>query len=133
MDKEPKLLVWNYTLGEKEKLDGLLKEIGAPVASAIDSDQGHLSLREIIHTDSHGQECLESSEKVLLFYNIPQKGVFFLIDLFKKAALPHPIYAIVTEYSIAWPFSKLLDHLVSERDTAAKRGASAGPPATQQD
>lgn len=132
MDKEPKLLVWNYTLGEKEKLDGLLKEIGAPPASAIDSDQGHLCLREIIHTDGHGQDRLESNEKALLFYNIPQKGVFFLIDIFKKAALPQPIYAIVTEHSIAWPFSKLLEHLVSERDNAAKRGASAGPPTTQQ-
>jgi hypothetical protein len=122
MDKEPRLLVWNYTLEEKEKLDALLKEIGAPAASVIDADQGHLSLREIIHTDAHGPDHLDSDEKVLLFYNIPQKGVFLLINVFKKEGLPRPIYAVVTEHSIAWPFSKLLDHLISERDNAEKSG-----------
>ncbi|MDA8308110.1 MAG: DUF3783 domain-containing protein [Deltaproteobacteria bacterium] len=127
MDKEPRLLVWNYTLEEKEKLDALLKEIGAPPASAIDSTRGHLSLREIIHTDAHGQDKLESDEKVLLFYNIPEKGVFLLINIFKKTDLPHPIYAVVTKHSIEWPFSKLLEHLISERDNAEKRTASAGP------
>jgi hypothetical protein len=126
MDKEPKLLVWNFTSEEKEKLDGLLKEIGAPPASTIESHQGHLSLREIIHNDGRGTDCLESAEKVLLFYNIPQKGVFFLIDVFKKAGLPHPIHAVVTEHSITWPFSKLLAHLIGERDMASKRSAPDG-------
>lgn len=132
MDKDPRLLVWKYTAEEKERLDALLREIGAPSASTIDSTQGHLSLREIIHTDAHGRERLESEEKVLLFYNIPQKGVFFLIDAFKKAALPQPIYAVVTEHSISWPFSKLLEHLVGERENERKRAASAGPEAGAQ-
>ncbi|MDR3568886.1 MAG: DUF3783 domain-containing protein [Syntrophobacteraceae bacterium] len=126
MDKEPKLLAWNFTLEEKEKLDCLLKEIGAPPASTIDSAQGHLPLREIIHSNARGKDCLESHEKLLLFYNIPQRGVFFLIDVFKKARLKQPFYAVVTEHSIEWPFSKLLDHLVDERDKAAKRAACAG-------
>lgn len=127
MDKEPRLLIWNYTPEEKERLDALLKETGAPSASAIDRTQGHLTLREIIHTNVQGRDRLESDEKVLLFYNIPQKGVFFLINAFRKADLPQPIYAVVTEHSIVWPFSKLLGHLIAERDTAEKRAASAGP------
>ncbi|MDR3568888.1 MAG: hypothetical protein P4L43_12740 [Syntrophobacteraceae bacterium] len=108
MDKEPKLLVWNFTSEEKEKLDCLLKEIGAPPASTIDRSRGHLTLREIIHSDGRGKDCLESTEKLLLFYNIPQRGVFFLIDVFKKARLTQPFYAVVTEHSIERPFSKLL-------------------------
>jgi len=126
MDKEPKLLVWNYTLEEKERLDNLLKGIGAPPAASIDSTQGHLSLREIIHTNAHGGDHLESKERVILFYNIPQKGVYFLIDTFKQAGLPRPIYAVVTEHSIEWPFSKLLSHLVSERDNAEKTADQSG-------
>ena len=121
MDKEPRLLVWNYTLEEKEKLDLLLKEIGAPRAMTVESSQGHLTLREIIHANAHSERKLASDEKVILFYNIPQKGVFFLMDRFKRADLPRPIYAVVTEHSLEWPFSDLLDHFVIERDNAEKR------------
>ncbi len=124
MDKKPRLLVWNYTREEKDKLDALLGEIGAPFASAITSDQGHLPLKTIIHTDGHGQEILQSDEKVLLFYNIPEKGVFLLINLFKKEDLPRPIYAVVTPHSIDWPFSRLLEHLIEERDNAGKNSQS---------
>ncbi len=121
MDKKPGLLVWNFTLEEKGKLDAVLKQIGAPGASSIDGDQGYLTLKEIIHTGAHGSDPLESDEKVLLFYNIPQKGVFLLMNVFKKEDLPRPIYAVVTEHSIQWPFAELLDHLVRERDNAEKR------------
>lgn len=125
MDKEPRLLVWNYTPEEKAKLDALLKVIGAPPAASIEMSQGRLTLREIIHTDARGENPLESDEKVVLFYNIPQKGVFFLIDAFKQTDLPRPIYAVVTEHSIEWPFSELLDHLVKERAGVQKRSAQS--------
>lgn len=121
MDIEPRLLVWNYTLEEKSRLDSLLKEIGAPPAATIDSFQGHLTLRQIIDTDFRSEKAFTSAEKIILFYNIPQKGVFFLINTFKQTDLPRPIYAVVTEHSIEWPFSKLLEHLVSERTKAEKR------------
>ncbi|MGC9195265.1 MAG: DUF3783 domain-containing protein [Syntrophobacteraceae bacterium] len=124
MDKTPRLLVWNYTQEEKDKLDALLSEIGAPFATAISSDQGHLPLKTIIHTNGHGRDILQCDEKVLLFYNIPEKGVFLLINLFKKEDLPRPIYAVVTKHSIDWPFSRLLDHLISERDNAEKSSQS---------
>ncbi len=123
MNKEPRLLIWNFTLEEKARLDTLLIEIGAPSAATIDSTRGHLSLREIIHTEASGENRLESEEKVILFYNIPPKGVFFLIDTFKKAGFPQTIYAVVTEHSIEWSFSKLLEHLISERDSAQQRTA----------
>jgi hypothetical protein len=116
MDKEPRLLAWNYTLEEKSRLDAILAEIKAPSAVVIHKSQGHLTLREIIHTDAHSEQEFTSEEKVLLFYNIPQKGVLFLINTFKQVDLPRPIYAVVTEHSIEWPFNELLEHLVEERD-----------------
>jgi len=121
MSNEPGILVWNYTLEEKKKLDLLLEEIGAPSAMTIESSQGHLTLREIIHANTRSDRELASQEKVILFYNIPQKGVFFLINRFKETDLPRPMYAVVTEHSIEWPFRDLLEHLVSERDKADKR------------
>ena len=123
MDKEPRLLVWNYTVEEKEKLDALLKEIGAPSAMTIESTQGNIPLREIIHKNSHGEGHFASDEKALLFYGIPQKGVFLLINMFKQAHHPRAIYAVVTEHSIEWSFSELLAHLVCERNEMERRRA----------
>jgi hypothetical protein len=125
MDKEPHLLVWNYTGEEKAELDGILQELAAPPAVTIEKDQGHLLLKEIIHTDKRSEEELHHDEKVLLFYNIPQKGILFLMDAFKKRELPRPIYAVVTEHSINWPFSKLLEHLIEEREEMRKRQADS--------
>lgn len=127
MDKEARLLVWNYTLDEKKNLDLLLEKTQAPPAVSINRNQGHLALREIIHTDAFSEEELNSDEKVLLFYNIPQKGVSFLIKMFKQTNLPRPIYAVVTEHSIEWPFSKLLEHLIEEREEIERRRRTHAP------
>ena len=123
MDKEPRLLVWNYTSEEKQNLDALLDEIKAPSAVTIETNQGSLTLKEIIHTGGHSDREFTSNEKVVLFYNIPQKGVLFLMNMFKQNNLPRPIYAVVTEHSIEWPFSELHEHLVEERNRMAKRRA----------
>ncbi len=124
MDKEPRLLVWNYSEEEKSGLDALLARIGAPHAVTIESSRGYLTLRDIIHTNKSSDADFLSDEKAVLFYNIPQKGVFFLINTFKESNLPRPLYAVVTEHSIEWPFSELLEHLVQEREKMEKRSAA---------
>jgi hypothetical protein len=120
MESQPKLLVWNYTTEEKDKLDSLLQQIGAPSAVTIDETQGYLTLHEIIEGKGPSNEAYISSEKVILFHDIPQKGVFFLINFLKQTDLPRPIFAVVTEHSINWPFHELLEHLVEERDRLSK-------------
>jgi hypothetical protein len=120
MDKQSRFLVWNYTTEEKLKLDTHLKAIGAPFAQTIEKTQGYLTLREIIDADARSGEAFASDERVILFYNIPQNGVFFLINSFKQTDLPPPIYAVVTEHSINWSLNELLEHLVEERDKLQK-------------
>jgi len=121
MEDHPKLLVWNYSAEEKRALDILLAEIGAPLAECIDTTRGHLTLKEIIDGTGSCGEVLASDEKVLLFHAIPEKGVRFLIHTFRQKELPSPIYAVVTEHSIGWPFRELLKHLVEERNRMEKR------------
>lgn len=125
MNGAPRLLVWNYTDEEKAALDRLLKDVEAPPAVTIAKDQGHLLVKEIVHTDKHADEEFECDEKIVLFYNIPPKGMSLLIDLAKKRHLPYPIYAAVTEHSIEWPFSELAEHLIEEREEFRKRVAEA--------
>ena len=125
MNGAPRLLVWNYTDEEKTNLDRLLKDVEAPPAIRIEKDQGHLLLKEIVHTDKRAEEAFECDEKIVLFYNIPPKGMSFLIDVSKKRPLPRPIYAAITEHSIEWPFSELAEHLIEERAEFRKRVAES--------
>jgi hypothetical protein len=121
MQSQPQLLVWNYSTDEKSQLDAVLKEIGAPSAVTIDETWGYLTLREIIDGNGASGEPFPSVEKVVLFHGLPQQGVLFLINFFKQTDLPRPIYAVVTEHSINWPFNELLEHLVEERERMEKR------------
>lgn len=122
MEDLAKLLVWNYTAEEKRSLDALLREIGAPPAESIEPTRAHLTLREIIDGSGTAGDLLESQEKVLLFHAVPDKGVRFLMQIFREARLPRPIYAVVTEHSIGWPFQELLEHLVEERNRMERQG-----------
>ena len=121
MEDQPKLLVWNYSPEEKRALDALLADIGAPPAECIDKTRAHLTLKEIIDGSGSCGDELVSDEKVLLFHAIPDKGVRFLLHTFRETDLPRPIYAVVTEHSIGWPFRELLEHLVEERNRMEKR------------
>jgi hypothetical protein len=121
MDKEPRLLVWNYTPEEKQKMDDLLREIGAPPAHGVDSRRSALTIREIVDGTEPGEEDFKCDEKVVLFYNVPDKGVMYLMRAFRSEGLPQAIYAVVTEHSIEWPFPKLLEHLLEEREEMRRR------------
>ncbi len=118
-ESRSRLLVWNYTESEMNRLDAILKRIGAPPAVAIEPGQGRMKLSDIIAGVSAEGEPLLCDEKVILFHEVPQRGVLFLMDFFKQTDLPRPIYAVVTEHSINWPFHELLDHLIQERDRMA--------------
>ncbi len=117
MDGEPRLLLWAFTEEERDTLNTLLARIGAPSAKAIRKNQAMVPLSKIIHQDKTGEISYDSAERVLLFYNIPQQGVMFLINFFKQQKLPACIYAVVTEHSMEWPFHQLLEHLIEERES----------------
>jgi hypothetical protein len=123
MDGAPRLLLWNYTEEELARVSQVLEEVKAPSAVPIRKDQGYLSLKEIIHTDNRAEQEFECDQKVVLFYNIPNKGMSFLIDLAKRKQLPAPIYASVTEHSIEWPFNELVEELVAEREAFRQAAA----------
>ena len=116
MDGEPRLLLWNYSDEEKSRVDQFLEEVKAPPAVAIRKDQGKLLLKDIIHGEKRCEQDFECDEKIVLFYNVPSKGMSFLIDHAKKRKLPYPIYAAVTEHSINWSFHELARELVNERE-----------------
>lgn len=116
MDGPPRLLTWNYTPEEHAQLEQFLEEVGAPPAVAIHPQQGHLLIKDILKGEKHADQAFDCKEKVTLFYNIPNKGISFLIDQARTRRLPQPIYAAVTEHSLHWSFSELVQELIQERE-----------------
>ncbi len=116
MDGEARLLLWNYTRDEKAELDRFLEELKAPPAVTIEKNQGYVLLKDIIHGAKRSEKEYECDEKIVLFYNVPPKGISFLINTGKERRLPSPIYASVTAHSIEWPFCKLAQELLHERE-----------------
>lgn len=127
MGEDPKLLTWGYTEEEALNLNTFLHEMGAPPAVPINPEQGRLTLRQIISGELTG-ESFHSEERVILFHNVPDRGVHFLLNAFKALPLHSPIYAVVTEVSIEWPFYELVQHLVEEREAwkSKEQAAKAG-------
>ena len=122
MGVAPRLLVWNYSDIEKHAFDLFLEEIAAPPAVSIEKDQGHLVVNDIIFTDKKSEENFECDEKLVLFYNVPQDMIRRVIEGNKARDLPRPIFALVTQYSIDWEFSHLVEELTKEREFFRNRG-----------
>ncbi|RLA98915.1 MAG: hypothetical protein DRG37_05835 [Deltaproteobacteria bacterium] len=117
MDTNPKILVWNLS-DEEMRLFGLfLKDIDGPRLEQIRRDQGHLLVREILFTDKVSSDEFDSNEKVVLFYNVQAEMVQKVVAGIRESEdLPRPIFAVVTQHSIDWKFSHLVEELVKERD-----------------
>lgn len=121
VDTSPRILLWNYTYEEMLQADLLLQSVGAPLMQSIEPDQGNLPIHEILFTDKRSDKPFSCDEKVMLFFNVPGGTIHDVMGAMKESSLPRPIYAVVTQESIEWTFSDLVDHLVKERDFIRKR------------
>ena len=121
VDVSPKVLLWNYSMEEMLRIDQFFQEIAAPPACVIEHDQGNLLVHEIIFTEKKADDDFTCDEKVMLFFNVPAETIHAVMRESKTRDLPRPIYAVVTEQSIEWKFSDLVDHLIRERDYMLNR------------
>lgn len=121
MENGPRILLWNYSFEERLEMDHLFQAVGAPLAQAIETEQGYLPVREILFADNKSEQAYSCNEKIMLFYNVPAQTIHNLMKEAKQWNLPKPIYAIVTPQSIDWKFADLVDHLIKERDFIQQR------------
>ncbi len=126
MDSNPRILIWNYTDDEQMKLNLILDKTGAPSSRRIAPDQGHLYVHELLFDDKHSDDELISDERVVLFFNVFEETVRGVMQGMREEGLPRPIFAMVTEHSINWKFSYLLEHLIEERQHVMKIESQQG-------
>ncbi len=121
MNADPRILLWNYSFEEMLQLDHFFQSVEAPLVQAIEKDQGHLLVEDILFSDKRSDQEFSCDEKVMLFFNVPGTTIHTIMQEAKKWDLPKPIYAVVTDQSIQWTFAELADHLIKERDFIKKK------------
>lgn len=121
MNRDPRILLWDYSFEEMLGMDDFFQETGAPLVQAIEKDQGNLPIKDILFSDMRSDQEYSCNEKVMLFFNVPAQTIHTIMREAKKRDLPKTIYAVVTKDSIEWTFADLLSHLVKERDFIQKK------------
>ena len=109
MDMEARILVWNYTKEEVKRLNHTLEALYAPPATPIEKGQGHLTLKEIIDTGDHLDQEFHSERKLILFHEVSYDRVLSLVRSLRQANLPSSLFAVVTDHSIHFRLSDLLE------------------------
>jgi len=120
-----RVFIFGFTPEEEKQIQDRFEQIGIPAAVRIERDQGPVVLEDIIYRDVHGEEEMELSERIVLMNDISHRGVTSLMMLFKELPVPRPIFAVVTEHSVKWPFEKLAAHLLQEKRSMQARRANA--------
>ena len=116
-----RVYVYGFTVEEDERIDALFEELGIPEAVRIEKNQGSVTLEDIIENGKSGDGELECDERIILFHEISDKGVYTLMQAVKSIDVPKPIFAVVTEHSMHWTFEQLASHLLREK-TAFEQG-----------
>ncbi len=111
-----RVYVYGFTLEEDERIDALFGELGIPEAVRIEKDQGSVTLEDIIENGKSGDGKLEYDERIVLFHEISDKGVYTLMQAIKSIDVPKPIFAVVSDHSMHWTFEQLASHLLREKN-----------------
>jgi hypothetical protein len=127
----PRIFTFGFTGVESAAIDAALAGIHVPPPTRLRSSQGDARVEDIVERDADGTGSLTSTERLVLFANLPGDAVGRLVDHFRTMGVPRPIFAVVTETSAAWTLADLLEHLAEEkRAHEAARGGPAPPDAS---
>ena len=119
-----RVYVFGFSEGEKELIDRSLEGLGAPPTVRILGNQSDVVLGDIVSQGRQGTGSLDESQRVVLFHELSNQGVYTIMNTIKSLDVAKPIFAVITEQSIQWTFAELLDHLVREREAFERSNAS---------
>jgi hypothetical protein len=110
-----RVYAFGFTQEEESRINALFAEMGIPEIVRIGKQQGSVTLRDIIEQGRIGDSETELDERIVLFHEVSEKGVYALMQSIKSIEVPKPIFAVVTEHSIEWTFEELAHHLLQEK------------------
>jgi len=117
---EKLILAYGLTKEEEEKLNSLLSKQNILPCKVIERNMGNLTIKEILCNIEGKEYNIDlPQEKLLLFNNYKDKELYALIDSIRGIKNAQTILAAVTQTSINWTVSYLLEHLMEEREAYA--------------
>lgn len=106
-----------FSAAELKQLKNVARLTGISDQIIIDGSYNATKLLNILENPSLTPVKTEnvSTQKALLFNNIPANRMNAFIENMKKCRIPRPLIAIVTETSIHWTIEELINNLAAER------------------
>lgn len=106
---------------EGEALDTLKKvardcEVLTPSTELIHERVGTILGEEGFSKENLPERPLPEME-FLLFCHLEREELYELLSALKKEGYAYPFKAVLTDTTITWPFSYLLEHIVAEHET----------------
>ena len=111
------MLTYGFNEDEKAVINSVILQNSLPNNRVIEETMGKMKIRDII--DGLKFDIYDISlpqEKVILFNNFSDEELDSAIKNIRKHPELKSILAVVTETSIDWEFSYLMEHLIEERE-----------------
>lgn len=113
-----------YGLNEKEKntMDEIVKTTNLCDYKVVEESMGNMKIRDILDgIKLEVVNCNLPQEKIILINNFSDEELNSTIKEIRQKIESKPILAVVTETSIDWTFSYLMEHLLEEREWFKKQ------------
>lgn len=106
-----------FTSAELKQLKSVARLTGLSEQIVIDGSYGNTVLMDLLEDPSLTPVAPEdtSTQKAILFNNVPSNRMNAFIEGLKKCRMPRPLIAVVTETSASWTIHELINNLSAER------------------
>lgn len=122
-----KLLICGFTPDGLTALDAVLATAAIPDLAVVYA--GRTALEETLQSlfsrkDTAGRDTPSPMPAAIIMAGITEGELHHLINAYRRAGLPNPMWATLTPTSEQWTLRQLLSELSAERQALAKRPSS---------
>jgi len=119
-----KILVCGFPMEDRIPFGELLARNAIqdiPVVFAA-TDQLPLTLGELLELpDQTGADQASEMPRAVILSGLTHRELHTILQQYPSIGLPIPLWATLTEMSVTWPLSKLLQELIEEREFFSRR------------
>ncbi|MGM0509089.1 MAG: DUF3783 domain-containing protein [Fusobacteriota bacterium] len=111
------VMVYGYDDNQIDILENKVRAVGIDDLYNIKTENTHNTLTEIANGKLDKKDNLEDlPEKAVVFNAVSDSELNDFITLYEDNILGKTLFAVVTENSKSWSFSKLINELIRERE-----------------
>jgi hypothetical protein len=115
-----KILIGGWEIKDYNFIEKFCKNLGFNSVINIDSSDIDEKLENLLKKEKV-TDSKPLHEKVIIFNDFTREEIINFMNNFKLMNFSKPIFAVVTEHSINWNLSYLIEHLVEEREFFKKQ------------